>query len=387
MDVTVIATYRCDARCSMCHVWQHPTVPDAEIGLPTLEKIPPGLDNLNITGGEPTLRRDLREIVELLYPKARTLEISTNGLHADRLEPIVRRYPHIKIRFSLETADTRSDQIRGEQGGFEKKVKGLRRLRDLGGVDLGFAAVIQDASADGVVELYRFASAEGFELSTSALHNGFQFHKGDNRPFDRIRVARQIERLIEEMLRTFSVKTWFRAYLNLGLIAKTLGQARLLPCTAATDFVFVDPWSDVYACNVRPDLLMGNLGTGSWHDIVAGRDAGRVREAVLACGQNCWMVTTARAAIRNPAVPGAAHGRAASLGDGEQAARGARHPDSVRPLRGPHTGRKGLGRARPHRSPVPDREAGSAPVIGGSIRAVRTLLQQMSRTRRRLESP
>jgi MoaA/NifB/PqqE/SkfB family radical SAM enzyme len=303
MDVTVIATYRCDAHCTMCHVWKHPTLPGEEIDTRTCDKIPAGLDNLNITGGEPTLRRDLRELVDVLYPKARTLEISSNGLHADRLEPIVRKYPDIKIRFSLETADARSDRIRGERGGFEKKVRGLRRLRDLGATDLGFAAVIQDANADGIVELYRFATAEGFELATSALHNGYQFHKSGNRPYDRVGVARQIGRLIEELLRTFSVKDWFRAYLNLGLMAKTLGQGRLLPCTAASDFVFLDPWSDVYGCNVRPDLVMGNLKTGSWDDVLAGAAADRVRESVATCSHNCWMVTTARAAMRNRRLP------------------------------------------------------------------------------------
>ena len=61
------------------------------------------------------------------------------------------------------------------------------------------------------------------------------------------------------MLKTGSVKNWFRAYLNLGLMEKVLGNDRLIPCTAASDFVFVDPWSDVYACNVRNDLLIGNL--------------------------------------------------------------------------------------------------------------------------------
>src|SRR3954454_20404336 len=136
MDLTVITTYRCDSQCSMCHIWKHPTLPQDEVTLATLEKVPSGIDNLNITGGEPTLRRDLADIVDLLYPKARTLEISSNGLHADRLEPIIRKYPNIKVRFSPEAASVRNDQIRGEKNGFERKVAGLRRLKELGGTDL-----------------------------------------------------------------------------------------------------------------------------------------------------------------------------------------------------------------------------------------------------------
>jgi MoaA/NifB/PqqE/SkfB family radical SAM enzyme len=287
----------------MCYIWQHPTSTRDEVTLETLEKIPSGIDNLNITGGEPTLRRDLFEMVALLYPKARTLEISSNGLHADRLEQIVRAYPNVKIRFSLEAIGQKNDEIRGEKDGFEKKVAGLRRLKALGATDVGFAAVIQDDNAAEIVELYRFAKSEGVELATSALHNAFQFHKSDNVPYDRLRVAREIEGIIVEMLNTWSIKNWFRAYLNLGLIAKTLGQDRLIPCTAASDFVFIDPWSDIYACNVRPDLLMGNLQKQSWSEILQGPLATKIRDKVAGCQQNCWMVTTARTAMRSRRLP------------------------------------------------------------------------------------
>ncbi len=287
----------------MCYIWQNPTVPAEEVTLATLEKIPHVIDNLNISGGEPTLRRDLAEIVDVVYPKARVVEISSNGLHPERLEPIVRKHPHIKIRFSLEGFGDTNNQIRGEDDGFAIKVEGLRKLRELGGTDLGFAAVIQDGNVDELVSLYEFARNNGFEFSTSALHNAFQFHKNDNYPYDRMRLARQVERLITEMLKTHSVKAWFRAYMNLGLIRKILGQDRLIPCTAATDFVFIDPWSDVYACNVRPDLLMGNLSRQSWDDVFSGQLATRIRDQVAACNQNCWMVTTARTAMRSHWAP------------------------------------------------------------------------------------
>jgi len=140
----------------------------------------------------------------------------------------------------------------------------------------------------------------GVELATSALHNGFQFHKNDNFPYNRARVAHGIEYLITAMLKTHSVKNWFRAYLNLGLMEKVLGNDRLIPCTAATDFVFVDPWSDVYACNVRSDLMLGNLKTQTWDEIYHGERAAKIRQQVAACQQNCWMVGSARTAMRHP---------------------------------------------------------------------------------------
>ena len=283
----------------MCYIWKNPTHPEHEVSVSTLSKLPDGFDYLNITGGEPTLREDLQEIVDELHPRARTLEISTNGLHGDKLLPLVKKYPGLKVRISLEGFEFLNDRIRGEEGGYEKKIRAMNQLIEAGGTDLGFATTFQDENVDQIVDLYLYSKRLRIEFATSALHNAFQFHKNDNYIYDRVRTARKVEGLITEMLRSWRVKDWFRAYLNLGLIAKILGHDRLIPCTAGTDFIFVDPWSDVYACNVRPDLLMGNLGRQSWSDIFEGDVAQEKRRAVAQCPQNCWMVASAKTVMRN----------------------------------------------------------------------------------------
>lgn len=306
MDLTIISTYRCNSKCSMCNIWKYPTDPREEITLQTLSKLPNGFDNLNITGGEPTLRKDLVDICDVLYPKARILEISSNGLHAERLLPIIKKYPNCKVRFSLEGFDVTNNIIRGEEDGFNIKVAGLKMLQEAGGNDLGFGAVIQDDNVKELVDLYKFAINNNFEFATSALHNAFQFHKGDNYPYNRIEVARNVERIIIEMLKTYNIKNWFRAYLNLGLIEKILGHDRLIKCTAGEDFIFIDPWSDVYLCNVRNDLLAGNLLKQSWQEIKESEIYKKKVNDVHACKQNCWMVTTARTAMRSnlhPSLP------------------------------------------------------------------------------------
>lgn len=303
MDLTVISTFRCNSKCQMCFIWKNPTDPKEEVTPETLSKLPGGFDNLNLSGGEPTLRSDLRDLVDVLYPKARIMEISSNGLHPERLVPIINRYPNIKVRFSLEGDEALNNRIRGEKNGYATKVAGLRKLREAGGTDLGFAFVIQDENVDHLLRVYELAQKSGFELSTSTLHNAWQFYKNDNYFYDRLLVAKKVEGLITAMLKTNNVKSWFRAYLNLGLIEKILGHPRLIPCTAATDFAFIDPWSDVWGCNVRTDLPMGNLARQSWNEITGGRQADEARAKVAACRQNCWMVTTARTAMRSKLVP------------------------------------------------------------------------------------
>lgn len=303
MDLTVVATFRCNSKCQMCYVWQNPTEPREEVTLDTLSKLPGGFDNLNVSGGEPTLRKDLAEMVDVLYPKARVMEISSNGLHPERILPIIRKHPDIKVRFSLEGDAVTSNRIRGEKDGFATKVAGLRLLREAGGTDLGFAFVIQDENVGQLVRTYELARSMGFELATSTLHNAWQFYKNDNYFYDRVRVARQVEGLITAMLQSGKLKNWFRAYLNLGLIEKILGHDRLIACTAGRDFAFIDPWSQVWACNVRTDLPMGNLAEQSWAEIMASPQAGQSMQKVAQCRQNCWMVTTARTAMRSSLIP------------------------------------------------------------------------------------
>jgi MoaA/NifB/PqqE/SkfB family radical SAM enzyme len=291
----------------MCHVWQNPTDPKNEVSLDTLKKIPSGICCLNLTGGEPTLRNDLLEIVDTLYPKADTLEISSNGLLAERLEPIVQKYPDVKIRFSLEGSEETNNRIRGERDGYRKKIEGLFKLQKLGAKDIGIATVIQDDNAEEILNLFQFTKKHGFEFATSTLHNGFQFHKYDNTPSDRMRLAKRTEELVTEMLKGYSVKNWFRAYLNLGLIAKILGQNRILQCTAATDFIFIDPGSDVYACNVRPDLRLGNLKNQEWDEIWQSPVVREIKNKISRCTNNCWMVGSAKTVMRSrkyPRLPG-----------------------------------------------------------------------------------
>ena len=59
----------------------------------------------------------------------------------------------------------------------------------------------------------------------------------------------------------------------------------------------------MYACNVRNDLLLGNLNKQSWSEIMNSMLADKMRKEVALCTQNCWMVTTARTAMRNSVVP------------------------------------------------------------------------------------
>lgn len=85
MECAVIVTYRCNAHCQMCNTWQFPSRASEEITPEIIDRIEGRYKRLNITGGEPMLREDILEIVEVLDKKTDRLEISTNGYFTDRI--------------------------------------------------------------------------------------------------------------------------------------------------------------------------------------------------------------------------------------------------------------------------------------------------------------
>ena len=101
LNGTVIVTYRCNARCTMCNRYKAPSRPEEEITLDAIRKLPK-MYFTNITGGEPFIRRDLSDIVRELYKKSDRIVISTNGFFTDRIISLAKEFPHVGIRISIE---------------------------------------------------------------------------------------------------------------------------------------------------------------------------------------------------------------------------------------------------------------------------------------------
>ena len=97
LNGTVIVTYRCNARCSMCNRYKAPSKPEEEISIETIKKLPK-MYFTNITGGEPFIRTDLKDIVRELYKKSDRIVISTNGFFTDRIVDLCKEFPQIGIR-------------------------------------------------------------------------------------------------------------------------------------------------------------------------------------------------------------------------------------------------------------------------------------------------
>jgi len=283
----------------MCNTWRHPSRPEDEITPDIVGMLPDGLNFINITGGEPFIRRDLEEIVSVASGKARRVVVSTNGYFTERIVALARRHPDIGVRVSIEGLPAANDELRGLKNGFDHGMRTLLELRALGMKDIGFGITVSDRNARDMLELYRLAESMGMEFATAATHNSYYFHKYDNRFKEPEAVASEFEKLSCMMLRTGRIKNWFRAYFNDGLANYVRGGARPLPCEAGTDLFFLDPFGRITPCNGSDEeMVMGTLGPQSFDEIWNSERAAAVREAVRTCKKNCWMIGSAAPAIK-----------------------------------------------------------------------------------------
>lgn len=290
LNGTVIVTYRCNARCTMCNRYKCPSKPEEELSIETIKKLPK-MYFTNITGGEPFIREDLPEIIRELYKKSDRIVISTNGFFTDRIIKLCEEFPNVGIRISIEGLEETNNKIRGLDDGFNKGYSTLKKLVDMKHPDVGFGMTVQDANAKDLVPLYDLSNELNMEFATASLHNSFYFVEAKNIIKDRLMVAKEFEKLINKLLESNSPKKWFRAYFNHGLINYIFGQKRLLPCDMAFDTFFIDPYGDVMPCNgTKNKEVMGNLNNQTWDELWNSEQAEKVRNTVKHCDRDCWMI-------------------------------------------------------------------------------------------------
>lgn len=296
-DVSIITTYRCQMRCKMCNIWENPTDSAKELTPKDLEKLP-GFKFVNVTGGEPFVRRDLEDIVEVMYRKSDRIVISTSGYHHKRIFKLAERFPNIGIRVSIEGLSQRNDDLRGREGGFDRGLKTVLGLRDMGVKDVGFGCTVSNKNSEDMLWLYELSKTLKMEFATATFHNSYYFHRDDNVVDNKDQVIDDFHELIERLLKEYHPKAWFRAFFNLGLINYIRGGKRMLPCQAGTANFFIEPYGDVFPCNGLEERYwkesMGNLrGYETFEELWFSDQAKRVRQLVSTCPKNCWMVGTA----------------------------------------------------------------------------------------------
>jgi sulfatase maturation enzyme AslB (radical SAM superfamily) len=254
----------------MCNNWKHG---DRKSDM-TLEQLEPALthrfwsnvENLNISGGEPTTRNDLPEMVEVFHrhlPRLRKIGINTTGLTPHRAIPMLTRIVEfcashdllLSVRVSLDGIGDIHDQVRHVQRGFDKACATIEAMQALSqqhpSFQFGIAATIfatnlEDAhnilvwartkKLDIVFNMLRFTDAM---LNNRELEQTIGFHERE----EEYMRSFFLERVQEESV--FSGQTFL--YLHYAdMIAN--GYKRTMPCPFRSQGLLLNPYGDLYYC-------------------------------------------------------------------------------------------------------------------------------------------
>ncbi len=280
----------------MCNIWKSDHNKHREFKPELLQKLP-ALSFCNVTGGEPFLREDIGEIIGILKRKAKRIVISTNGFFTDRIVDIAKKFNDIGIRISLEGLSSVNDELRGVKGSFDRAVRTILNLKEIGIKDIGFGITVSEKNYNDMIDLFHLAKFLKVEFATAVPHNSYYFHKKDNIIKEKENVCKAFDQISSEQIKSNFPKNWFRAYFNQGIINNIRGYPRLLKCMAGNNSFFLDPYGEILPCNGMEDDVwfqsMGNLHKKSFDRIWNSESAQKARGYTDKCPKNCWMIGNA----------------------------------------------------------------------------------------------
>jgi len=288
-------TNRCDARCIMCPIWRtknggEPSV--EEIGQifshPLLNKI----RTVGISGGEPTLREDLPEIVNKILEvnqSVKWMSVITNGLNPELFEkelkriitlPALQNLDTFAVQVSLDGYGEVHDKIRGIPYAFERTAQTLYMLRNLQSLfpfRIQILTVVQKLNVENLPELSRFGRKLNIPIRFTPVRK-----KPENASFF-------YEKLMPSSLQLRKIREYFKDDLkdDLDLLAISFwkdyfriieGKERKVPCALPYYSLSMSGEGNLFICGVADDRIYGNIHDNPIDTIWYSQDARRLRE-------------------------------------------------------------------------------------------------------------
>jgi MoaA/NifB/PqqE/SkfB family radical SAM enzyme len=293
IDAVIAVTYKCQARCNMCSIWQikeHFDVPPE-----VYRKLPDTLMDVNLSGGEPYLRKDLAEIVRVVHerlPRARIV-VSSNGFLGKALVgralELREIFPKIGFGFSIDGVGDKHDEIRGIPGGFEKTISVVRDLKNGGVKNIRIAYTLTTQNADHMIKVYDLAKELGVQFTMSVSHDS-EFFFGEHgttivtdstRPVENDKLRDDFTRIITGELGSSHWKRWGRAFGIYGMYRLVTDGQPLFYSRPGVDYFYLDPRGNVYP-SVLHNYIMGNIARDDfatvWNSPMADEARRKCRE-------------------------------------------------------------------------------------------------------------
>lgn len=314
-------TNKCNSKCKICNIWK--TNVENELTLDEINRIFKKANFLSwtgLTGGEPFLRNDLVDIVDIIPRHCKNLFIlsmSTNGLLPNIIRKKVEEMLSIEIPWyiitvSLDGPENVHDQIRGVKDGWEKAIKTYKELKRISSVDKRLDVSFQYTISPYNIGMFEetFKSAKKMIRDLKPGDFCITFFQVSYRYYnlDQIKKLEEFKKkLPQEIDQIYNFK--YRKLTNLmGLLPKTylkfvkefIEKDRVpLKCKALSSSCFLDATGNLYPCTMY-DKKLGNLRDTDysikkiWDTQTADKIRNKIREHKC---PKCWIQCEANQTI------------------------------------------------------------------------------------------
>jgi len=311
-------TNLCNSRCVTCFYWDHLNVNrHLEMSLEEYDRALadlPSLYSIVLTGGEPTLNRDLPAVTRILYRRhdASNVTMPTNALIPEQAESAVAHALESRrddrqtftVGLSMDHLGERHDKIRGAPGNFVRLVETYSRLmalkRRTAGLTVTVQTVLASFNRDDLPEITEWVAENLPEID---------FHSFEllRPPFPDASIR---PLTVEEYSRalTFLRPYWarfdrYRPILRKLKVAareaelETLAEERMVyPCYAGTISGVLNPEGTVSLCEVQWEI--GNIRdfgysfAKAWFSPKAREMRRRIAHRECWCTHSCFMTSS-----------------------------------------------------------------------------------------------
>ena len=233
---------------------------------------------IGISGGEPFLKKDIVEILSGLSNLGYKLEMTTNGSFPEKIKEFLERSntKKIDIAISIDGLKDSNDMIRAK-GGFDKAIRTLKIIKEIGINRLQVNVVVQKLNIDYLDEIKDYFSSLDVNLAFIPLQNT-----------NNIKVfytEEEIEKMINYIHDRIDIKY---------IISK--GKFKITDCHSGQTTCFIDPTGKVFTCMTgqryffpRKNYFMGDLRKFNYNfdTLWASKQADIARKNVKGC-EGCY---------------------------------------------------------------------------------------------------
>ena len=282
ITLTFSVTSACQSKCKTCNIGlkylENPERKKDDLSLEEIEKIFKSIGQIyffNISGGEPFLRDDLPEMIELAckYLKPRIFHTPTNAILSKKIRDltiksleIIKAYdPNVPftVKPSIDGVGDLHDEIRGVKGNFKQLEKTITYLKEVEkeypSFHLELGTVISNFNIDHLSEIEDYVHSQGVQSYRNEIAEQRTefFNLGDNITPDADTYERLIKGFAAKIRKNLATKrslartTEALRLVYYELVVEILREKKqVIPCFAGVSNVHINYNGEVWPCCV-----------------------------------------------------------------------------------------------------------------------------------------